>query len=266
MTTRETYDAFAPYYDDFTAHHQYEPWTRTLEGLARDAGLSGRRLLDVGCGTGKSFMPMLERGYEVTACDLSPAMVEHARAASGGGADVLVADMRDLPVLGRFDLVTCLDDAFNYLLTDEELEAAFEGIARNLRPGGLLVFDLNTLAGYRHYAAGAMAMDVDGVFFCLRGDGDPDAVEPGAVVRSVIEVFASRDGTSWERSSSEHVQRHHPADVVERLMARAGLELLERRGQVTGSQLDPGGDEDVHQKLDYFARRLPGATPTAGRR
>jgi ubiquinone/menaquinone biosynthesis C-methylase UbiE len=42
-------------------------------------GIAGHRLLDVACGTGKSFIPMLEKVWEVTACDISPKMVAIAR-------------------------------------------------------------------------------------------------------------------------------------------------------------------------------------------
>src|ERR1700760_4480240 len=121
LHARSAYDALAPYYDEFTAHHDYEGWTATLESLARAAGLSGRRLLDVACGTGKSFLPFLARGYTVTACDISPAMVERAAAKAGGRVELHVADMRELPRLGAFDLVTVLDDALNYLLDAAEL-------------------------------------------------------------------------------------------------------------------------------------------------
>src|SRR5918999_1163154 len=99
------YEGLAPFYDELTAAYDYESWLDGLEALALEHGLAGRRLLDVACGTGKSFLPMLRRGYEVTACDLSPAMVALAREkAPPGEADLLVADMRELPRLGEFDL------------------------------------------------------------------------------------------------------------------------------------------------------------------
>jgi SAM-dependent methyltransferase len=260
------YAVLAPAYDLLTAKYAYGPWLAALERLARQHGLAGRRVLDVGCGTGKSFLPLLERGYEVTACDISPAMVERARQlAAGTGTRVVVADARELPVLGRFDLVTSIDDALNYLLSDAELRMAFEGVARNLRPGGLFAFDLNTLSCYRDYFARDMAVEADGTFFCWRGAGDGDSVEPGGIYSSVIEIFDSEDGGAWRRVSSTHVQRHHPPAVVERLLAQTGFELVERRGQILGDRMDPVGDEELHTKLDYFARRLPTAFRSAAR-
>src|SRR4051812_5469915 len=109
------YDALAPHYDAFTAGYDYERWLDALEELAREHGLRGRRLLDVACGTGKSFLPMLERCYDVVACDLSPGMVARAREKASGDVELFVADMRELPRVGSFDLITCLDDAVNYL-------------------------------------------------------------------------------------------------------------------------------------------------------
>src|SRR2546423_10557691 len=112
------YERLAPFYDRFTESYDYDRWLPRLEAIALDHGLSGKRLLDVGCGTGKSFAPMLARGYEVVGCDISPAMVERARERFGDRAEVFVADMRELPRIDTFDLVTCLDDALNYVLTD----------------------------------------------------------------------------------------------------------------------------------------------------
>lgn len=265
--TLTAYETFAPFYDSYTHDFGHERWVANLEAIALSHGLRGRRLLDVACGTGKSFLPFLTRGYEVTACDLSPAMVERARArAAGSDAELLVADARELPTLGRFDLVTCIDDGLNYVVTDDDLARAFEGVARNLRPGGMFVFDLNTLAGFRHYFERDLALEKDGTFFWWCPQTGADSVEPGATLTAVIEVFASDGGSMWERTSSAHVQRHHPPEVVERLLSEAGFDLVDRRGQMTGAQLDPGGDEDVHRKFDYFARRRAGVDKGGDRR
>jgi SAM-dependent methyltransferase len=249
------YDSFAPFYDRFTHDYEYDRWLADIEAVVVSHGLRGARLLDVGCGTGKSFMPLLKRGYDVTACDISPAMVEQARAVAGENAHVEVADARALPDMGRFDLVTCIDDTLNYLLSDEELEMAFAGIARSLRPGGFFAFDLNTLGCYRHYFVRDIAEEVGGAFFCWRGEGDAVAVKPGDVVTAVVEVFAFSDEDLWRRISVRHVQRHHPPQLVERLLRATGFDLVDRRGLATGAHMVPEADEDIHMKIDYFARR-----------
>jgi ubiquinone/menaquinone biosynthesis C-methylase UbiE len=142
-TARDAYGPLAAVYDLFTAHHRHDVWLARLEALGRRHGLTGRRVLDVGCGTGKSFLPLVRRGYRVTGCDISPEMLAEARRTAPPHVRLVEADMRDLPDLGRFDLVTCLDDAVNYLLGDDDLTRALASMARALAPRGLLVFDTN---------------------------------------------------------------------------------------------------------------------------
>src|SRR5690349_5744160 len=111
----DVYDRTAPVYDRFTAHHDFELWLGNLLPALEAEGLVRGRLLDVGCGTGKSFIPMLERGWSVTAVDVSEQMLEVARSKARDRADFHAADLRNLPTLGEFDLVWCLGDVINYL-------------------------------------------------------------------------------------------------------------------------------------------------------
>jgi len=90
------YDAFAPFYDAFTADYNHDSWMADVEAWARAAGLRGGRVLDVACGTGASFVPLLRRGYDVCACDISPAMVARAREKLDRRGEAVVADMRKL--------------------------------------------------------------------------------------------------------------------------------------------------------------------------
>ena len=250
----EAYEAFAPFYDRFTSGYAYDTWLAELEALALGHGLSGRRLLDVGCGTGKSFFPMLERGYEVSACDLSPAMLDLARAKLPPGlVDLFVADMRDLPVVGSFDLVTCLDDALNYLVEPADLVPALRGMGANLAPAGLLIFDVNTLSTYRELFGAHAVRESDGVMFCWRGQAE-EACRPGAPVSARLDMFREDSHDAWRRVTVHHHQRHLPRGEVESALREAGLKLLAVRGMVPGGHLRPDADEERHVKLIFLAR------------
>ena len=217
------YDAIADAYDLLTAGHAHDAWLARIETLALAQGLTGRRVLDVACGTGKSFAPLLQRGYVVIACDASPAMVARARVRAGGRAEVLVADMRTLPALGSFDLVTCLDDALCHLLTAQDMLAALQGIRRNLAPGGLLVFDVALPAAYAG-AADAIAGDDRRVVLWRAPAGD------GIEAEIVVEVFTERPDGLYER-------------------ARAVV------GQEAGGVLCAGLDETRHRKAMFVLSR-----------
>jgi SAM-dependent methyltransferase len=247
LSARTAYDAFASAYDVFNRAYQYESWTGKLLGEAEKAGLEGNRLLDVGCGTGLSFVALLDRGWKVTACDISPGMLEIARARAGDRAELLVADMRALPELGEFDLVWAVNDAVNYVGGEEELRAALASMAGNMAPGGVLLFDLNTLLTYRTFFCETFDREVDGQRFAWRGEMEPDSVVPG----STCEAHFEAEGLDIDHV---HRQRHFPEPAVLAAIESAGLRSRAVLGELEGT-LTPGLDESVHTKAVYVASR-----------
>ena len=251
------YDLFAPHYDAFTAASDYDDWTEQVLALARRHGLEGEAALDLACGTGNSFLPLLRRGFAVTACDISPAMLAEA-AIKAPEARLVQADVRALPELGSFDLVTCVDDSLNYLLGRDELLAAFRGVAANLAPHGVVVFDLNSLRTYRETFARDSVTETGGTVFAWRGEAGGDESE-GCEAAAVVEVFAAAgDDGLYERVTTRHEQRHFPrAEVVEALGA-AGLECVAVLGALDSGELVEPAAEEAHLKVVYIARHAEG--------
>ncbi len=251
----ETFQAMAPAYDDFTAHYDYEGWLADLLKILEPHGLSGRHLLDVACGTGKSFLPMLPRGWQVTGCDISPAMVALAQEKSSDSVALSVADMRELPKLGEFDLVWALDDAINYLLSVDELEDALRGMRANLADTGLILFDVNELLVYRTFYAETSVLEQNGKRFVWRGLTSPEA-PAGSLCESRLEVQGD-DGTPTAElgEASVHRQRHFSEADMREALKRAGLECLDVYGHgLDGVPVQPL-DTDRHTKTIYIARR-----------
>lgn len=242
------YEALAPAYDDFTAGYQAATWTGKLEAKALRWGQKGR-LLDVGCGTGKSFLAMIERGWEVVGSDISPAMLEIAREKVGEAVPLHAADVRELPVFGQFDLVWALNDTLNYLMSEAELEAALGRMKANLAPGGVMLFDLNTLRSMREMftVAAKEVREVGGRAMHWSGTAAAEDVRPGTINSARFDVPGEAG------ASHEHSQRHFPEASVLAALQRAGLESLEVWGDFEGEQYQPL-DEERHEKGIYLAR------------
>jgi SAM-dependent methyltransferase len=246
------YDASADIYDIVTADYDYPRWLGEIERLARSQGLAGRTLLDIGCGTGSSFLPLLHKGYDVVGCDISPRMLERA-AQRAPGVRLELADMRRLDELGRFDLVLCIDDTLNYVLDLDELTATFAGIARNLGPSGIAVWDVNTSAMYRTAFAEPWLVSALDPFILWEGRTDR-AFESGGLAELSVHAFASDERGGWRRTVSHHVQRHWPQDAITDAAGSAGLEIVSVHGQRTGARIDDSLDDDDHTKALYLAR------------
>ena len=255
-SAKDAYDAIAPYYDDFTANHDFELLFANLLPAAERHGLAGSRLLDVACGTGKSFLPMSRRGWSVTACDISPAMValaEKNAAEQAIQADLIVADMRKLPSLGWFDLVWCLTDALNYLLSLEDLETAFRAMRSNLRPGGILAFDVNTLLAFQTFFTEEVVVEAGGRRMAWKGMGTPDAA-PGSISEAAFEVTIG--DAAAQPTPSIHRQRHFPESEVVEALGRAGLTCVDVFGIRYDAFLQAPLDESQHTKAIYLAKRI----------
>jgi SAM-dependent methyltransferase len=242
----EAYEAFAPIYDEFNHLNDYDMWLGVLLSELEKHGLRKGRVLDVGCGTGKAFEPMLRRGWQVRGCDLSPGMLEQARQKFGDAVPLAQADLRELPSFGEFELVLALNDVVNYLTEDGDLERALAGIRANLAPGGLVLFDSNTLALFEEYFVSG---DVEGMSHGRwRWCGLSEGIQPGGT----FEARLSGDGVA----THVHRERHHPVPHMRAAMAAAGLECLAVLGQqeVDGKVvlLDPP-DEVRDPKLIYIA-------------
>jgi SAM-dependent methyltransferase len=103
-----------------------------------------RRVLDIACGTGPHLVRLAERGYQMTGLDLSARNVDflgERLAARGLAADLVVGDMTDFRLARPVDAAICMQDSQGHLLTNAHLLAHLRSVARNLRRGGLYVFD-----------------------------------------------------------------------------------------------------------------------------
>ena len=105
--------------------------------LAERAGpITGLRLLDIGCGNGKTCTSWLAGGAEVTGVDVSEAMLAVAQRRTEGKAKLVHADASTWRSETPFDFVV---SQFGLMFFDDT-NAAFTNIAANVRPGGRFLF------------------------------------------------------------------------------------------------------------------------------
>jgi len=135
---RDYYHRILPFYDAELADRGDGGFWTWAAGEPRPA-----RVLELGCGTGRATAFLARSAARVVGFDLSPELVAVARQKLAGHSNVelFAADMRDLTLRERFDLVTAVDDPFSHLTEDEDRARAFTAAVRHLAPGGRFLLD-----------------------------------------------------------------------------------------------------------------------------
>jgi SAM-dependent methyltransferase len=104
-------------------------------------------MLELGCGTG-SILARMPSVLSLTGLDRSPEMLAVARD-KVPGARLVEADMTYFSLEETFDVVACVFDSLNHLLTFADWQSMFDAVHEHLTEDGLFIFDVNTLGELR---------------------------------------------------------------------------------------------------------------------
>jgi len=120
-------------------------------------------VLDAGCGTGRVAVELARHGIEVTGTDVDESMLATA-ARLGPGIEWVPADLTTLDLGRVFDVVVMAGNV--PLFTPPGTQAALvAGVARHVRPGGVLIAGFSLDRGYgaadydAHAAAAGLVLD-----------------------------------------------------------------------------------------------------------
>ena len=148
------YDGFAEVYSSENEVNFHNAYYERPAMLALAGEVAGRRILDVGCGSGPLFAALRDRGAIMTGFDKSAAMLELARRRLGDDADLQVADLGSplpFPDSTFDDVIASL--VLHYL---EDWAPPLAELRRVLKPGGRLIASVNhPIAGHPLVRPGA---------------------------------------------------------------------------------------------------------------
>lgn len=217
------YEDFAEVYDTFMDETPYRAWSRFVEGTLRAAGMTDGLVLDLGCGTGTMTELLAKAGYDMIGVDCSERMLGIAmekRERSGLDILYLQQDMREFELYGTVGAVVCLCDSINYLLEEEDLLQTFRLVNNYLDPGGLFLFDFNTVYKYETVIGNAtIAESRDDCSFIWENYYD----EAEGYNEYDLTFFVREEGELFRRFTETHVQRGYTLPVMKKLVEQAGM-------------------------------------------
>jgi SAM-dependent methyltransferase len=188
---------------------------------------SSGSLLDIACGEGSFSTAMAKQGWKAAGLDQSPDMIDLARKQAdqlGVEVEYFVQDMRLPFPLHDFDLLTCWYDSLNYLLEPQGLSQVFQNALDALKPGGVFLFDMNTIYGLsvgwqrqRCY----IQQNASEMFEVHRTSYDYERQIASVHITAFIQ-----QGDLWERIDELHQERGYPVEEIQERLKSAGFEIL----------------------------------------
>ncbi|WP_026890743.1 class I SAM-dependent DNA methyltransferase [Lacrimispora aerotolerans] len=223
----EAYEGFAEVYDLFMDNIPYKDWCEYVAGMLKDYGINDGLVLDLGCGTGSLTELLAERGYDMIGVDSSEDMLQIAmdkRAESGNDILYLMQDMREFELYGTVRAVISICDCMNYILEQEELTQVFKLVNNYLDPGGIFVFDLNTVYKYETLMGDStIAEDREECSFIWDNFYDKET----GINEYGLSLFIRQEDDLYRKHTEYHYQRAYTMDEIKQAIKDSGMEFLE---------------------------------------
>lgn len=220
-----SYGGFSRIYDEHMRFVPYDRWIEYVERMARLLGRSPGSVVDLGTGTGNTALPWARKGMRVVGVDSSEGMLRQAAAKAeteGLSLTLLCQDIRHFQLEEPVELATCLYDTVNYLLEPDSVSQFFDSVKRNLVPGGLFIFDVNS-----YHKLSSIKSDT----FHFREDSyhlvwDQEFLEEEALWITKLTGFIREEDGRYSLFQEEHRERAYRRLEILDLLSQAGLRSL----------------------------------------
>lgn len=143
------YDIFAPFYDAVMGDRG--DVVRLIRKQIKKHMPSAHSILELGCGTG-SILEGLAGKFEVAGIERSAEMLRQAQAKLPT-ATLVHGTIAGFQLYSKYDVAICVFDTINHLTHFMQWRRLFRSTLDHLNPGGLLIFDMNTLGRLSTVAA-----------------------------------------------------------------------------------------------------------------
>ncbi|MDY0396741.1 class I SAM-dependent DNA methyltransferase [Virgibacillus halophilus] len=219
-----SYQELALYYDRFMADAPYDEWVTFMKEVFSKYQLSGKRVADLGCGTGEIAWRIAAENYQVIAIDNSENMLSIAAQKADKQKvpiEFLHQDLRELQGLSELDAAVSFCDVINYIVEPEDLRKVFQATSESLRIGGLFVFDVHSIshveADLIDHTFALEEADCSYIWFCTAGD------MPGEMYHDLTFFVREKSSELYRRFEETHHQRTYDVAFYKSLLLESGF-------------------------------------------
>lgn len=246
-----SYEGLAASYDALTTDVGYEKRADFLEKLFRRSRIPVHTVLDLACGTGTMTWLLTGRGYELIGVDGSEEMLAAAMEKSGQVEGIppifLHQSMPQLDLYGTVDAAICCLDSLNYLTRPADVQRTFRRLHLFIAPGGLLVFDINTVAKLAALDGQVFLDETEDTYCVWRAEYS----KRSRICSYFMDLFRlDEESGQWERGEELHRERAYTVEELTGFLRQAGFLGIKVYGDKKMRAPRPG-----EQRVFFVARK-----------
>ena len=222
------YTTFAQVYDLFMDNVPYEEWSNYIVSVLKEYGIHSGVICDLGCGTGKMTRLLAKAGYDMIGVDLSEDMLAIASEQNEEGILYLCQDMCELELYGTAKAMVSVCDSINYLLEEDEIIWTLQSVNRYLEPGGIFIFDFNTVYKYETVLGDTTICEnrEEGSFIWENYYDKEEQIN-----EYDLTLFIREEDGRYRKYEETHYQRGYELETIKKLIEQSGLEFLACYGE-----------------------------------
>ena len=250
----DNYFALAKVYDTLNAEIDYAKWAKYIdEKIKKHSEIDVSLVLDLCAGTGSMTMALDALGYDMTAVDLSPEMLDIAREKAikaGREKDILFLcqNMCSFELFGTVQAVVSCLDSLNHLDSESDLEKVFRLVHNYLESGGIFCFDMNSEYKFENiYADNAYVLEDEGIYCGWQNQYDRES----RICEFFTSIFVENEDGSYERFDDYEREYCFSHETVEKLLKKCGFEVIS-----VESDTDSSPVTDESDRLYYTVRKI----------
>lgn len=245
----EAYESFAKVYDIFMNDTPYEQWCEWIQEQLHAEGIREGLVLDLGCGTGRMTRLLARSGYDMTGVDNSVEMLGLAlKEDSNHSILYLNQDMKEFELYGTVRAIVSTCDCINYITEEADLLQVFLLANNYLDPGGLFLFDFNTVYKYAEMMGNCTIAEnrEEGSFIWENYYDEEEQIN-----EYDLTLFIREESGLYHKYEENHYQRAYSLEQIKRLLAQSGLEFVAACDDYTGNIAT-----DVSERICVIAREV----------
>jgi len=167
------YDLIAGVYNRHWGARSRDRYFPVVEELILKRIGDDSSILEIGCGTGHLLRTISDLGYKATGVDISSEMIKAAKI-NAPAADFFECSGEKFISSAKYSAAICLFDTISHFSNLDQIELLFENIYQMLEPGGLFLFDVNDIEGFRKNWQGHIDVEDDQDMFLANCYFDDD--------------------------------------------------------------------------------------------